>query len=509
MQTYEHVNTIWEFAAKNSNARKIQAIYFNEYEMNRYKRLLTENNYPVDEWVLYKSDLVPADKKDYYTIILKGFDAQINKKFTDKKYLDPFDYIFLTPLPTEIGGSNIQIYSDRYGNVIRNLPRNLKIVLNGYCNMIEFGENVSFGANSILRIGNKSTVKIAAGCSFSMNINITMQDNASVNIEKNRFERDYELGLATNATFHVKSGGWFREFGKIIINYNCHMQIGSDILVGTNVIIRSGDGHSLFDVITGKKRNFDDNREKDTIVIGDHVWLGYDCMILNPTIIGSGSNVGAKSLVRGYYPNNCVIAGSPAGVVRKNSAWHNFYWEKNYKACGNSYAIPTIELSKVVDKELTMIRKITDIHKYLEALRKIDKKLIAISVKDTSGHFIDDVLNNYLGGIGVKSNLVHRSWQGYVALIDNDDVIYEYLSDKQSVPVEYETEHDGISVKLVSKPYSCGNKSEIFINGFDYSANYRGLNFVVFDKDSKQVVDSVCFDTYVKERTCIRKITTC
>jgi len=41
-----------------------------------------------------------------------------------------------------------------------------------------------------------------------------------------------------------------------------------------------------------------------------------------------------------------------------------------------------------------------------------------------------------------------------------------------------------------------GNISSIKINGSEYSPNDRGLNFVVYNNDTKKIVDAVCFDTY-------------
>ena len=67
----------------------------------------------------------------------------------------------------------------------------------------------------------------------------------------------------------------------------------------------------------------------------------------------------------------------------------------------------------------------------------------------------------------------------------------------------------GGEIKIVSNGYLCGNKSEIFIGGFDYSTNNRGINIVVYDKCSQQVIDSVCFDSHVKDIPCTRKLSTC
>jgi acetyltransferase-like isoleucine patch superfamily enzyme len=44
------------------------------------------------------------------------------------------------------------------------------------------------------------------------------------------------------------------------------------------------------------------------------VWLGANTVLLDGAIIGSGSVVGASSLVRGMLPAFCLANGSPARV---------------------------------------------------------------------------------------------------------------------------------------------------------------------------------------------------
>lgn len=39
------------------------------------------------------------------------------------------------------------------------------------------------------------------------------------------------------------------------------------------------------------------------------------------TYIGSGAICGYRSLVKGKIPNNCIVVGSPAKIVRKDIAW--------------------------------------------------------------------------------------------------------------------------------------------------------------------------------------------
>jgi acetyltransferase-like isoleucine patch superfamily enzyme len=94
------------------------------------------------------------------------------------------------------------------------------------------------------------------------------------------------------------------------------IHIGSDCMFAGNVQIRADDAHPIFDVETGKRCNI-----AMPIVIGDHVWLGEGCVILGQSEVGAGSIVGMRSVVKGKMPNNCVVAGVPARIVRRNVAW--------------------------------------------------------------------------------------------------------------------------------------------------------------------------------------------
>lgn len=54
------------------------------------------------------------------------------------------------------------------------------------------------------------------------------------------------------------------------------------------------------------------------IKVGANVWLGSKVTLLDGCSIGSGSIVAAGAVVRGEFPENCVIAGVPAKVVGTN-----------------------------------------------------------------------------------------------------------------------------------------------------------------------------------------------
>lgn len=98
--------------------------------------------------------------------------------------------------------------------------------------------------------------------------------------------------------------------------------IGKDCLFSWGEMLFSGDGHAIFEILDDKRNNRRLNpNEKDSLIIGNHVWLGYRCHILSGANIGNGCIVGAGSLVNKKFPNNCVIAGMPAKIIKKNRAW--------------------------------------------------------------------------------------------------------------------------------------------------------------------------------------------
>lgn len=56
--------------------------------------------------------------------------------------------------------------------------------------------------------------------------------------------------------------------------------------------------------------------EAGETVIGNNVFIGMNSIILMGTKIGNNVIVGAGSVVSGEIPDNCVIAGNPAKIIR-------------------------------------------------------------------------------------------------------------------------------------------------------------------------------------------------
>ncbi|MCR5258051.1 MAG: acyltransferase [Desulfovibrio sp.] len=98
---------------------------------------------------------------------------------------------------------------------------------------------------------------------------------------------------------------------------NLSVTIGDDCMFGHPVSIRASDGHTIYDISTKKPVNF-----AGDISIGNHVWCGRGVEILKNVSIPDNCIVGMGSVVTsGKFAENCVLAGKPARVVRKNVNW--------------------------------------------------------------------------------------------------------------------------------------------------------------------------------------------
>lgn len=58
--------------------------------------------------------------------------------------------------------------------------------------------------------------------------------------------------------------------------------------------------------------------KKRPIIIGDGCFIGSNSIILKGTNLGKNCVVGAGSVVSGSFPDNVIIAGNPAKIIKEN-----------------------------------------------------------------------------------------------------------------------------------------------------------------------------------------------
>lgn len=93
------------------------------------------------------------------------------------------------------------------------------------------------------------------------------------------------------------------------------IDVGDDVLVGWDVSIRDSDGHRIID-------NGQEKPSVKQVTIGNHVWIAAHADILKGVMIPNDCVVGYRSCVtKKFNETNCIIAGFPADIVRKNINW--------------------------------------------------------------------------------------------------------------------------------------------------------------------------------------------
>ncbi|GAB3656130.1 acyltransferase [Actinocorallia lasiicapitis] len=94
------------------------------------------------------------------------------------------------------------------------------------------------------------------------------------------------------------------------------IKIGNDVFTGPYVYI-TDQNHTYADLDAPIGRQWPEN---SPVEIGDGCWLGTQAIILPGTKLGKNVAVAGGAVVRGEFPDNCVIAGVPAKIVRRHDA---------------------------------------------------------------------------------------------------------------------------------------------------------------------------------------------
>lgn len=138
-----------------------------------------------------------------------------------------------------------------------------------------------------LLIGNNFSIR-----SKPLPIFITVFKNAKLVIGDNVF---FNYGVDIGCTYHI--------------------EIGNNVIIGdlTNILDNSFHPVDSLSINVGKK-----------VTISDNVWIGNHCIILPGVKIGINSVIAAGSVVSHDVPENVLVAGVPAKVIRELSIPQNW-----------------------------------------------------------------------------------------------------------------------------------------------------------------------------------------
>lgn len=94
--------------------------------------------------------------------------------------------------------------------------------------------------------------------------------------------------------------------------------IGDNLLTGRFVIITDhSHGKNLTESELDVPPALRTLYSKGEVVIGNNVWIGDKVSILPNSHIGNNVIIGSNAVVTGDFPDNCVIAGIPAKIVKR------------------------------------------------------------------------------------------------------------------------------------------------------------------------------------------------
>jgi len=180
--------------------------------------------------------------------------------------------------------------------------------------MINRGKNIFIGKN--VKLICKSKIEVGSGSTLNDNVYIDALSKEGVILGNN-----CSLGKGTV----IRCSGNLRKIGsgfslgdRSSLADNCFIgatggvHIGKDVIMGQNVRF-----HSSNHVFSNNKVPI---REQGIvskgISIGNNCWIGAGVTFLDNASIGDGCVVAADSVITKRFPDNCVLAGIPAKIIK-------------------------------------------------------------------------------------------------------------------------------------------------------------------------------------------------
>ncbi len=232
----------------------------------------------------------------------------MNKSFIKEDTIIEEKELGVTDLKKKLTDGNLLVTKQSLNNnidiSIGAILKDVKIVLNGNNNTLKIEEGVLLNDCSIYMSGDENNVYIGKDCKLRGTYLMCIDDKNSIVISDKTTTNGEFWG---SVYFHTMEG--------------TSISLGSDCMLSGNIIIRTTDGHAIINK-DGKRLNVPKN-----IVIGNHVWIGMNNILLKGSNIKDGCIIGAGSVVaKEFYNPYSVIVGNPARELDSKEA---FDWKRS------------------------------------------------------------------------------------------------------------------------------------------------------------------------------------
>lgn len=174
-----------------------------------------------------------------------------------------------------------------------------KVFLGSDC-IIRNKKNIVFGKNCTIEKGTRidgyavNKIQLGDGCKIGAYSLITCTSHIA----------KYGIGLKMGNHSAI---GDFAHFGA-----SGGIEIGNDVIMGSYISFHS-ENHNFSDTTKLIKEQ---GVTSKGIKLGNNIWVGAKATFLDGSIVGDNCVIAAGAVVSGIFPNNVVIGGVPAKIIK-------------------------------------------------------------------------------------------------------------------------------------------------------------------------------------------------
>lgn len=167
--------------------------------------------------------------------------------------------------------------------------------------------------------------KIKCSSKIRMGKNLNIDRNCYIDaLSINGIQFGNNVSVGKNTT--IECSGTLKDLGK-------GLKVGDNVGLGTHGFFGCAGGIEIGDnTIFGnfvsmhsENHNFSDHSQpirlqgvnRKGIKIGSDCWIGAKVTVLDGTVIGNGCIVAAGAVVRGQFPENVILGGVPAKIIKQ------------------------------------------------------------------------------------------------------------------------------------------------------------------------------------------------
>lgn len=194
----------------------------------------------------------------------------------------------------------IEMLVDRFVMKFRGILYLQKSVFLGSNCMVKNKKNIVLGKNCTIEIGTRidgyaaNKIQLGNGCKIGAYSLITCTSHLS----------KYGVGLQMGNHSAI---GDFAHFGA-----SGGIQIGDNVIMGSYISFHS-ENHNFNDTT---KLIREQGVTSKGIKLGNNIWVGAKVTFLDGSVVGNNCVIAAGAVVNGIFPDNVVIGGVPAKILK-------------------------------------------------------------------------------------------------------------------------------------------------------------------------------------------------